>query len=361
MKHLKNDYEVLQSSYNPHSFKRIVKHPLFGYVVMSLALIALQLLFMYTDLISLTVSRAINITMIYCIASMGLGILLMMSGLISLSTGVFIGLGSYIVGNLLKLLDMPFILFLIIVVGVGVVLGIVVGIISLRAQGIHLLIVTLALSYIMSSLYILPNPFTGGPNGFRDVPYPTLLFLFQTNRETMYFVVLAVMFLLIVVTLNIINSPTGRAFLAMSRSESLAQAMGIKLLKYRVLAFVIATVYAMLAGALYIASLTSSSASSWTSVLSMNILVAVILGGTAKPAGVLMGSAVMFGLNLAVLSNIEFFARNSTASSFFMGILIILIVMKYPGGLMWFLASVKNGVRKFFAQRRLNKYGPDET
>jgi len=159
---------------------------------------------------------------------------------------------------------------------------------------------------------------------------------------------------------NIINSPVGRAFLSVSRSESLARAMGINLLKYRLLAFILSSVYAMIAGALYIASYTSSNATSWTSALGSNILVAVIIGGTAKPAGIFLGCAVMFGLNVGVLSNIEFFARNSTAASLFMGILIILIVMKYPAGLMGFLESIKAKARGFFMKRRLKKYGPEQ-
>ena len=86
-----------------------------------------QILFIKTDLVTLTVSRALNITMIYTIASMGLGILMMMGGLISMSSGVFLGLGAYICGNLLKLINMPVICYLIVVAVVGVVAGLAVG------------------------------------------------------------------------------------------------------------------------------------------------------------------------------------------------------------------------------------------
>ncbi|MDR1735952.1 MAG: branched-chain amino acid ABC transporter permease [Oscillospiraceae bacterium] len=358
---LKNDYEALAKECRPHYLKRIARHPFFGYIVLMILLIIVQLLHMFTDLISMTVSQAINTTMILAVAALGLGILLMMSGLLSLGTGSFIGLGTYIAGNLLKLLDLPFVFYLAVVAVAGVIIGVVVGVISLRAKGIHLMIVTMALSYIMYTMFVLPNPFTGGPSGLTQVPFPTLLFLFKTNRETMYFVVLAVTFLLIILTLNVINSTIGRAMLGMSQSESLAQAMGIHLLKYRVLAFVIATVYAMVSGALYIASIASSSPYTWTTTLAMNILVAVIIGGTAKPVGVIAGSFLMFCLDLAILDNIPFFANNPTAAVFFMGFLIILIVMKYPGGLMWMLTSLKQKTQTFFYMRRLKKYGPDES
>lgn len=360
MMNLRNAPVSVRLPHEPSRLGKMKKHPLFGYVILCAVLLIFQILYMNTDFITLTVSRALNLTMIYTIASMGLGILMMMGGLISMSSGVFIGLGAFICGNLLKLLNLPFVCYLLIVIVAGVLLGLGVGIISLRASGINLLILTLALSYILYTLYLLPNPFTGGSSGLINVPYPKLLGFFQTNRDTMYFVVLTVMFLLIVVTMNVINSPSGRALLAMMRSESLAKAMGISILKYRLFAFTISTVYAMIAGALYIASLTSGNATTFTASLGMNLMVAVILGGTAYPAGVFIGCLVYFALNMAVLSNIEFFARNSTAATFLMGILIIVIVMKYPGGLMWFLNSIKSKISTFIYKRRMKKYGPDE-
>ena len=181
----------------------------------------------------------------------------------------------------------------------------------------------------------------------------------QTSRDTVYFVILAVMFLLIVVTLNIINSPMGRAMLSMSSSESLASAMGVNLLKYRILAFVIATVYAMLAGVLYISYMQSSIYATWTSGLAMNILIAVILGGTAKPAGVLIGSFVIFTVDFAFLKNIAFFQKYPQASLFFNGIVIILVIAKYPGGLIRLLGNVKIGALRLIQKGKVYRYGPE--
>ena len=271
----------------------------------------------------------------------------------SFATGAFIGLGTYLAAYILKSYMVPFVLILAIVAVVGVVAGVVVGFISLRVKGVNLLIITLALATVMSTMYALPNEFTGGPTGVSKVPFPELAMLFETSRDTMYFVILVVMFLLIVVTLNIINSPMGRAMMAMASSESLAQAMGIKLLKYRVLAFVIATVYALLAGVLYVSYMQSSIYATWSSSLAMNILIAVCLG-------VLIGSFVMFTINSAFLQNIQFFQTYPQASLFFNGILIIIIIAKYPGGLVRLLGAVKNSVKQLFAKGRLYKYGPEE-
>ncbi|MDD6160414.1 MAG: branched-chain amino acid ABC transporter permease [Oscillospiraceae bacterium] len=360
MRQLKNEYTELKKQYAPTPIKNMTHHPLFGYVIISLILIVIQLLFISgSDLIPLNVTQAIMQTMIYIVAGMGVGLLLFMAGLMSFATGAFIGLGTYLAALIMKNFMVPYVVILAFVIVVGIVAGILVGFVSLRVKGIHLLIITLALATVMSTMYALPNSFTGGPNGISKVPFPELAMLFKTNRDTMYFVVLAIMFVLVVITLNIINSPMGRAMLAMSNSESLAQAMGVNLLKYRVLAFVISTVYSLLAGVLYVSYMQSSIYATWSSSLAMNILIAACLGGTANPAGVMAGSFVVFTIDYAFLKNLAFFQKYPQASLFFNGILIIIIIAKYPGGLIRLLGSIKYGVKALFAKRRVYKYGPE--
>lgn len=360
MRVLENDYIELQKANAPHRLKQMTKHPLFGYAVVCLILIVIQILFLSgSNLIPLNVTQAIMSTMIYVVAGMGVGLLLFMAGLMSFATGAFIGLGTYLAAAIMKSFMVPYTVILAFVALVGVIAGVAVGFISLRVQGMHLLIITLALATVMSTMYALPNSFTGGPTGISRVPFPELAMFFKTNRDTMYFVILAIMFILIVITLNIINSPMGRAMLALSGNESLAQAMGIHLLKYRVLAFVIATVYAMLAGVLYVSYMQSSIYATWSSGLAMNILIAACLGGTASPAGVMLGSFVVFTIDYAFLKNIPFFQQYPQASLFFNGILIIIIIAKYPGGLIRFLGAVKTRIRTFFVRRRQYKYGPE--
>ncbi len=357
---MKYEYRNLEKKNRKVIVSSVTKHPMFGYIILAAVLIATQLSFMFGDgIVSLTLSKAISLTMIYAIAAMGLSILIGMAGLISLGTAAFIGLGAYIAGNILKAFILPYGFVLIAVMIVAVVIGIVVGFISLRATKVHLLIITMALAFLLNEFFSRPNSFTGGASGLTKVPFPELFAVFALNRETVYFVVLGVMLLIILVTINIINSPTGRAMMAMRNSESLAQAMGISILKYRILAFVIATEYAMIAGALYISSISSASAFSWNLQLSLNILAVVILGGHVKPISSILGAFIIFCLDLAVLKNITFFTKNSSASLIFSGILIILIIVKYPGGLMKFLDSISIGFKSLIVKRRVYKYGID--
>lgn len=356
---MKNEIKKGELVKRTNPLQKLSKSPFFGYIILIIALAVLQLLYMYTDFITLTVSRALSQTIIYTMAAMGLSILLGMGGLISLGTGAFIGLGAYLAGNIMKALNMPYILVLAAVIIVGLIVGILVGFLSLRARGVHLLIITLALANVMVEIFARPNDFTGGPNGLAKVPFVKLFMTLELDRDTTFFLLLVMLFILIVITINIINSPAGRALLAMNNSESLAQAMGISILKYRVFAFVIATEYALLAGAMYIAYMRASNATTWVLTLGLNILSAVILGGGVKPAGAIAGSFVLFGLDLAILKNIPFFQKNSSASLIFSGILIILIVVKYPGGLTRMLFNIRVAAKKMVARRRVQKYGEE--
>ncbi len=355
-----NEYKQENRKLFTERLKRFAKNPLFGFVILSLILICVQLLFMYTDdIISLTVSKAIAQTLIYAIVGMGFSILLGYAGLASLGTAGFIGLGSYIAGNLLKLIPipLPYVAVIAAVIIVGIILGGIVGFISLRIEGMYLAIITLGLSEILLELFKTPNQFTGGASGLKSVPWAKLAFFYEMDREKMYFLILAVLFVMIVITINIINSPTGRAMLAMKNSQSAAQAMGISILKYRLLAFILATIYAMIGGALYVTYLRASNTSSWTLALSLNVLAAVIIGGSRSIWGVIMGTFVIFGLDLAVLKNIAFFNKYPGSSAIFSGVLIVVIVMFYPGGLIRLFTDIKVKIKSLIQKYKVYKYG----
>lgn len=356
------DYQQKNNQLQRNGWKRFVGHPLFGFIILTIALAGFQLIFMYTEgIISLTVSKAIAQTLIYAIVGMGFSILLGYAGLASLGTAGFIGLGSYIAGNMLKLIPipLPYIVVLGAVVIVGIILGGIVGFISLRIEGMYLAIITLGLSEILLELFKTPNPFTGGASGLKSVPWVKLGMFLEMNREKMFFLILGVMFIMIVLTINLINSPTGRAMLAMKNSASAAQAMGISILKYRLLAFILATIYAMIGGALYVTYLRASNTSSWTLVLSLNVLAAVIIGGSRSVWGVLLGTFVIFGLDLAVLKNIPFFNQYPGSSAIFSGVLIVLIVMFYPGGLIRLFTDIRNKIKVWNYKWKVYRYGKD--
>jgi branched-chain amino acid transport system permease protein len=313
---------------------RISHHRFSGVILLALIFFSVQL-FNMLGLISVNVSfiRALGFYMMMAIVVLGFLILLGYAGLASLGTAGFIGFGTYLTGYFIQNLGLPVMVTFILVVIIAVLLGFIVGFISLRIEGLYLAIVTLALSEALVSLFRNPIPLTNGVSGF-SLLTPRMFFgLITLNRETVYFLIVISFLLILMLTINITKSPVGRAMLAMKNSESAAQTMGVSLLKYRLIAFIYATVLAMIAGFLYMLYYRYSSPPSWSLGLSLNVLAAVVIGGTKSLWGLLLGVFFIFGLNDLVLTNIRFFIDNPGVVIFVNGILMILIVLFYPGGI----------------------------
>ena len=89
--------------------------------------------------------------------------------------------------------------------------------------------------------------------------------------------------------------------------------MGISILKYRLLAFILSTITALVGGILYVAIDAYTEPNLWTLAISLNILAAIILGGSKSMWGVLIGMFIIFGLRDVVLVRVPFFAKNGNA------------------------------------------------
>ncbi|MBO5790709.1 MAG: branched-chain amino acid ABC transporter permease, partial [Clostridia bacterium] len=166
-----------------------------------------------------------------------------------------------------------------------------------------------------------------------------------------------------IITHNLINSPTGRAMLAMKNSTAAAQAMGISLIKYRLLAFVLCTVYAALSGLMLMVTTRTAEASDTTGfyamLTSLNILAAVIIGGYKSIWGALFGTFVMYGLQTTLLNEIKFLAENPVIITLFAGVLVIVVVMFFPGGVAQLLTELKGKIKVWRRKTKERKYGKD--
>ncbi|MCL2007878.1 MAG: branched-chain amino acid ABC transporter ATP-binding protein/permease, partial [Treponema sp.] len=239
---------------------------------------------------------------------------------------------------------------MIIVLAVSVGLGTIVGFISIRIQGLFLAIVTLGLSEVLGQVFLNAG-WTGGPNGMRTGYIrllPNLLNI-RSNLTMLYSIVIVMMVLLMILTYNLITSPTGRAMLAMKNSTSAAQAMGISILRYRLFAFIIATAFAGVAGSLHMLYGQYTDPNQWQIMFSLNILAACLVGGAKSIWGVLIGVLVIFGLQPLFFQDFAFLRNNSWIMTVISGVLIILVVMFYPGGLAQLFGSIVQKIKnKFF-------------
>lgn len=330
------------------------KNPLAQFGLLGVILIVFQILSLSGSLSNAT-TNAIGYVMIYGIASIGFCLLLGYSGLASLGTAGFIGVGIYLSYYALADWHVTILPALLVAGIVSIVLGIIVGFVSLRIEGIYLAIMTLCLSEVVVRLLKAIESGT-----IRISSKDLTFFGLPLSTEVIYIIIAVVLVVLLVLTANLIKSPTGRAMQAMKSSTSAAQAMGISLMKYRLLAFIIATLFATIAGCFYIfyiGAITSTTSTILTLSMSLNILGAVIIGGAKSLWGTLFGTLFVFGLQDLFLMDIPFFVENPAITTIFVGILMILVVMFFPGGFAQIVLLLRVQFYKLKQKWKVRKYG----
>jgi branched-chain amino acid transport system permease protein len=350
------DYKTHIKTPRFQALRTFSKHPYFGFIMIGLFL-ALGQVLGQVGLIGTSLVRSFGYTSIYMIVGLGFALLLGYAGLASLGTAGFVGLGTYIMGYLAKTHDIPFLIVIIIAIVIAILVGLIVGFISLRIEGMYLAIVTLGLSEILNEVFKNAYSITNGTNGLS-------IFGVGAPRELAYYMAIAFLLVMMIITFNVMKSPSGRAMLAMKNSDSAAQAMGVSILKYRLIAFIFATVYAVIAGVLYVNYSKFTIPSSWSLSFSLNILAAVIVGGASTITGIFLGTFLIFGLNLGILQQFDFFSQNSAYSVIFNGVLIIVVIMFYPGGLSKLLTNLSYRIKSKYQALKLKwleyTYGKDE-
>ena len=332
-------------------------NPLAQIALMGVVLTLIQVLALQ-GMLSSSFAYALGNTLIYAIVAIGFCLLLGYSGLASLGTAGFIGLGSYAAYYLIECLGAPYFVALLVTLAVSILLGMVVGFISLRIEGIYLAIMTLALAEIIRSLLMVLKA------TIKINIDNIVLFGVNVNEKAVYLLITVTFVILMFLTSNLIRSPVGRAMLAMKDSTSASQAMGISLMKYRLLAFIISTIYAAMGGLLYmmyVRNMTTSTSTLLTLSTSLNILGAVIIGGAKSLWGTTFGAFIIYGLQSMFLSKIRFFVDNPAFITMITGLLIIVVVMFFPGGFAQMLASLRAWLRKKRIERRIRDYVHDKS
>lgn len=334
-------------------FNPIGHYILFGVICCLVAYLATEKII--PDIIPYSLQSSLAISFSFAIAAIGFCLLMGYSGLASLGTGGFIGIGSYAVHYVMNEAELSLPIAIIVALVVAAIIGVVVGFISLRIEGIYLVILTLGLSEILRNVYMVVEDKIKVKN-FE-------LFGMVIKKQHSLYIIAVILVIIMIVTHNIINSPTGRAMLAMKNSTAAAQAMGISLIKYRLLAFVICTMYASLSGVMImitIRSIQASNASGYYALItSLNILAAVIIGGFKSIWGAVFGAFVMYGMQTAILQDIPFFAENPEFITFISGALVIIVVMFFPGGLAQLILELKSKIKVWYKKIKEGIYGKD--
>ena len=228
---------------------------------------------------------------IHLVATLGLNITTGGAGLLSLAHAAFMGVGCYAVGLLAKQ-GVPFLLALPAAGLAAAVLGVVVGLPSLRVKGLYLAIATLAGHFVLTFIFREWDSVTGGIPGI-TIPRAQLFgFELQGDRRNFY-MIFACALLLALAARNLARSHHGRAFVAVRERDFSAEILGVNLLRTKLLAFAIGAFYAGVAGGLLGYFYGAITPEYFVLTLSVFYLAAIIVGGLGSVLGSVLGAVFM--------------------------------------------------------------------
>lgn len=293
----------------------------------------------------------INTVIVFSICAVGFNILLGYGGQISLGHAAFVGLGAYVSAYMSTVLGLPFLLSLLIGGLIPMIVGILLGLIALRLEGHYLAIATLGFGVTIQQIFKEWVGFTNGYSGMRAKTPEIFGFAFK-SRESFMILAIVILVLLCIVAYNLLRFKTGRAFIAMRDSEHAAQAMGISMLKYKLIAFSISAFYAGIAGGLYMHLIKFTQPDQWGIVFSLNLLAMVVIGGLGSIWGSILG-ATFITLMPEILKELPVIGEIRNVSTIVTGLVMILIIRFLPYGLAYLPKQLK--------LKRINKRNANET
>jgi branched-chain amino acid transport system permease protein len=272
--------------------------------------------------------------LVMAIAVLGFNLLLGYTGLLSFGHSAYFGVGAYAVAFMVKYLHVQSMeLFLLGAIAASIVVTLVFGYACVRYTKIFFSILTLALSQVLWSLAFKFFWVTGGTDGLR-VPTPKLLGVVTGESEDKiyflahgyYYYVLAIFVVCVSLMWVIVHSPFGKALQAIRDNETRAQFVGIRIRRYRLVAFLVSGVFTGIAGALWVPlnGLTTPEILYWP--FSGEIVFMAVLGGFRNFTGPIVG-AVMFNY-------LKTYAIGFTVYwQAFMGVVLVVLVLALPTGI----------------------------
>src|SRR6201993_133908 len=249
----------------------------------------------------------LNLIFIAIVGALGLNILVGYTGQISIGYGAFMSVGAYTAANLAVRLGLPFWLTLPAGGLMAALIGVIVGMPSLRIKGLYLAIATLAGQLIIEWTINHVPAISGGAQASIEVPRPRVGPMVLSSQRAMYYFLLVFVVLAVVGTLNLVRSRVGRAFIAIRDQDIAAEIIGINIFRYKLLAFAISSFYAGVAGVLYTYFLGIANYEQFQIVVSIDYLAMIIIGGVGFVVGSIFGAAFVTLLPIVIRYAMEAF------------------------------------------------------
>jgi branched-chain amino acid transport system permease protein len=291
-------------------------------VIVLLLLLVIPLFLRDFDIFQLTT------VLIYGIAVLALNILTGGSGQLSLGHSAFYALGAYVCAILMDDADLNYALTLPISGIVCFAAGTLFGLPAMRLSGVYLALATFALAVATPQLLKLGalEPWTGGMQGLL-IDKPDAPFGLPVSQDTwLYYFTLGIAVAIYVASVNLLNSRSGRAMMAIRDNEIVASAMGVNIALYKALAFGVSAGITGIAGALGALAVQYVGPDSFTIQLAIALFIGMVVGGVGWLPGSLIGAAfIVFVPNIA-----ESISKGLSGAVF--GVLLFIVIFLVPNG-----------------------------
>ncbi len=275
-------------------------------------LIALMIALAALPLLSLLFNLGIDILLrglgIFILLTLGLNILLGLSGVLDLGYAMSFAIGGYSAAlltdryGILHVIHPPdFMIVLSISAGLAALFGALKGATATRLRGDYLAVSTLAFGLMTQQVIVNARGVTGGSSGLSVLPPPHLLGFTLATPSAQYYLVFGCIVLAAFASGRLMSSRTGRAWLASSEDETAALSSGVDTSRYRLLAFVFSSALAGAAGALYASTFSYIDPDIAAFYISAMLLAMVILGGAGSVAGAILGALLVYSYDKVII------------------------------------------------------------
>ena len=264
------------------------------------------------------------------------------TGLLSFGHAAFFGSAGYVAGHALTVWGLPPELALVLGTVAGALIGLVMGMLAIRRQGIYFSMITLALAQ-MVYFVALRSPFTHGEDGLQGVPRGKLFGMLDlANDVTMYYVVLAIAIAGFALIVRTVHSPFGQVLSAIKENEPRAISLGYDVDRYKLLAFVLSAALAGLAGATKTLVLGFETLTDVHWTMSGLVILMTLVGGMGTLVGPIIGAFIIIALEnklgdvgnfLVETTGIAWFSTLGESVGMVTGLIFIACVLLFRRGI----------------------------
>jgi branched-chain amino acid transport system permease protein len=320
-------------------------------------IVALLPLVLSTTYVDLTAQ-----SMIAIIGAIGLNLLTGYTGQISLGHAGLFATSGFVTGVLSTQVGIQFPFNSIGAMLAGAVVGLVLGLPSLRLRGLYLVLATMAFHFIAVYGVTLYQSHRSGLIAITGMTLdpPQIGSLVFDSVTKWYYLLLAIVIVVVLYAWNVVRTRSGRAWLAVRHGELVASALGVNVLRAKLGAFVVSSVLAALAGSLLVQYSGSVTAETYTFELAVAYLVMIIVGGLGSITGAIVGAIIVTMSPQVITSALGAFDASSTFQTDYLiplqvviyGLLLVGFLLFEPSGLVGLGRRVRRSLRRATSGRR---------